>query len=453
MLKIKKFIETFICKIEDGFCRVFKYEERVIKRTIESYDRDLKVLNERRMQNMNQKHVRGIKGPCILNEHTFFHPIIHTNIDSMHTAFLGVVKTLFEYWFEGPNSKYSLKSKMEEINRNLLNIKPPSFVPASPRSIFDWRNWRSHEFMYFILFYSLIVFFNIMPVRLYEHLKALVISFEFLFSKNITREELIDVDFLLHKFVKNLPVIYDESILKSGFHELIHFSDSTKDFGPLNITSSYQFEEINRKISRSIKGQHLVGDEFLKIFLISQSLAHFTSLYSHKRENELFDFICTNAIIKTSNRKSIKNNSVRYSNIKFIRDKLLSKLILDYDNNQLCELKITEKIFFSNVCYSVQKKHGDFSDCFIKIKDKLGIIKYIILDENKVYFICQSFSNSSRPFSDKEKPFFKSKIFIADFQDELFVTKDIKHIQKLFYTYRSDTSIYFSILKTNHLFN
>ena len=40
-----------------------------------------------------------------------------------------------------------------------------------------------------------------------------------------------------------------------------------------NDTCLFEFEELNRKISRSIKGQNLVGDEFIKKWSLSLNLA------------------------------------------------------------------------------------------------------------------------------------------------------------------------------------
>jgi hypothetical protein len=239
---------------------------------------------------MKFKSVRGVKGPCVLSDLKYFNPVTNTNIDFMHSIFLGVVKTLFEYLFDY-SSHFSLKKHMTQINLRLANIKPPSFVPYSPRSLFDWKNWRSHEFQYFILFYSLVVFYNLMPEPMYSHLKLLVTAFEILFSKSINDEDLMHASTLLEYYDKQLKLVYDQTILKSGFHELIHLSNMTREFGPLNISCSLQFEEINRKITRIIKGQHLIGDESLKLFNVSRNLSSYISMHQDDNESAVLNFI------------------------------------------------------------------------------------------------------------------------------------------------------------------
>ena len=86
----------------------------------------------------------------------------------------------------------------------------------------------------------------------------------------------------------------------SGMHEILHLVECTHAFGPLNCTNSFQFEEINRKIIRFISGKDLMGDEFLKLFLVLQAL----TFYSYKNDNEILrNYFEENNIIKTSNKK------------------------------------------------------------------------------------------------------------------------------------------------------
>ena len=54
----------------------------------------------------------------------------------------------------------------------------------------------------------------------------------------------------------------------------------TEVLGPINQNNCYQFEELNRKVNRLIKGQDLIGDEFLKLFNIVQTVDDFTILIS-----------------------------------------------------------------------------------------------------------------------------------------------------------------------------
>ena len=181
----------------------------------------------------------------------------------MHSVCHGVVKDLFKLWFDLPG-KQSLLLKKEEIDRRLLQIKPPSFVQTAPRSINEYKNWRAKEFLNFILFYSLYVFKDIMKIEYYENLKCLVISLEVLFSKLIKKSDLILEEKLLFKFLTELGILNSENIFTSSFHELVHVVDLTRRFGPLNITSCFQYEELNRKVLQFVKGKNKIAEEFIK---------------------------------------------------------------------------------------------------------------------------------------------------------------------------------------------
>ena len=81
----------------------------------------------------------------------------------MHSVYLGVIKNIFSYWFESNLSeKYSLKSRLNEINERLLRFKPPSYINYVPRRIALFKLWRAHEFMNFILVYAVLFFYKIM---------------------------------------------------------------------------------------------------------------------------------------------------------------------------------------------------------------------------------------------------------------------------------------------------
>ena len=100
----------------------------------------------------------------------------------MHSIFLGVVKSFFCYWFDHVNTKpYSLKSRIKEKDERLLNITPPSLGFSALRSITKSKKWRAHDFLNFILHYSLIVFTEIMNEEYYENLKLFVCALENLF--------------------------------------------------------------------------------------------------------------------------------------------------------------------------------------------------------------------------------------------------------------------------------
>jgi hypothetical protein len=210
----------------------------------------------------------------------------------MHSVLEGVIKRLFKAWFEenhDPNLPYkSLKNQMAEISIRFMKIRPPSFIPVVPRDLYSWRIWRAKEFLIFLIYYCLPVFNQIMEASYYEHLTQLVVCMEYLLAEKISRNGLDDINSMLSNFVEECPKFYGDSILLSGTHELLHLVKCTKEFGPINVVNSFQFEENNRGILKLIHGTDLVGDEFLKVFSVSQALHTFVDNFVQNQQLKNF---------------------------------------------------------------------------------------------------------------------------------------------------------------------
>lgn len=91
--------------------------------------------------------------------------------------------------------------------------------------------------------------------------------------------------------------------MNSGVHELVHLVKCTESFGPSNTTSCFVFEELNRKVLNFIKGKNLIGEEFIKVFSVAQSLYSNLNIFDTSNKN-IASFIDNNSQLKTSNRKN-----------------------------------------------------------------------------------------------------------------------------------------------------
>ena len=140
----------------------------------------------------------------------------------MHSIGLGVIKNLFQYWFDERLGQYTLRNHYDEIEKRYLSIRPPHYIPHCPRSITEWTMWKANEFINFILFYALPTFHELMNIKNFENLTKLVVALEILLSKRIKRSDLCVANELLIQFVKGASDLYTENIMKSGMHELLH---------------------------------------------------------------------------------------------------------------------------------------------------------------------------------------------------------------------------------------
>jgi hypothetical protein len=234
-----------------------------------------------------------------------------------------------------------MKNKMELISDKLSRVKPPGYIQCYPRPLSTWNLWRCHEYLSFILFYALIVFKDIMDQEYYDNLVNLVIPLEILLSNSIRRDALDSVDGMLNEFVKELSNLYGEDIMVSGFHELLHLVECTKQFGPFNSTNCFQFEELNRKVIQLIKGRSLIGEEFYKLFVVAQSLSAYTNNIAFS--NPLIaKFVAQYSIIKSSNKKKTvegENHNINVScKVQSIINPVFTKLLKEYNNTCLIEI-------------------------------------------------------------------------------------------------------------------
>jgi hypothetical protein len=427
-----------------------------IDRTKENYQINV------RTSNQTKKPSKGVKGRCLLSVLKYFEPIRCTNIDLMHSIYLGVCKMLFFYWFFAPMAnKYSLKTKLNELNKKLSEMKPPNFIQQAPRKLEDYKNWRSHEFMNFFLFYALPLFQNIMDEMYFKHLILFITSLETLVCKKIKRSVLLATDANLKTFVRQAEILYDKHFINSGVHELIHLVQCTLEIGPLNIICCFQFEELNRKVTRFIKGQDLVGDEFIKSWTVSKNLAlHISKMYSDDDDNKIIIFIKEHFALRSSNLKKKRDG---FNVLKMGQDSQLddNKLEQAIENiGSLLKINIGQEIFFfksikiNNCIYTTTEVNNKFSNCCIRFNNDVGFIENIISCFDSVYFLCKKLTFLNYPFTIDDDDVTKSYFAYYYISKRYFLIEHVyfAHIKKLFY-FKENNFCFVSDLSTNHLFS
>jgi len=178
-------------------------------------------------------------------------------------------------WFSSENSSHpsNMRKYMQEIDKKLLQIRPSKFVPSTPRSIYSHNLWGAHEYFSFFLYYALAVFKDVMSLEYYQHLKKFVLFLETILSPKINVANLKRVEIVLIEFVNELSELYSKSIMLSGAYELLHLTQCTLEFGPLDSINCFQYEELNRKLMRFLHGTDLIGKEIIKICGTSQIIS------------------------------------------------------------------------------------------------------------------------------------------------------------------------------------
>ena len=376
----------------------------------------------------------------------------------MHTVLEGVVKSFFRYWFELPcSNSYSIKKFKTILNIRLLSIRPPSFVPSCPRPIDDWKHWKGHDFLAFIMFYALPIFHEVMTFPFLINLTKLVLSLEILLDQDIKKDQLELAQIMLEDFVSELENLYDSSIMTSGVHELLHLVQCTIDFGPLNLINGFQFEEMNRKCVGMIHGQDLIGEEFIKIFTTAQSLSVYISTQSYPLS--LKDFFSENRCFKTSNQKYLNTlEKLRPLGAKVtLSDKNVIEQWQTYrQSEQLFEnYEIYDKISYKGIIYTnyLTNSTKKCDSCIRNRQNKFGLIRCFVVQSQEVYIIAKklTFIHTPYTYTHKNKKFL-SKMSITHETNDFFIEK-IDNLEKVALIKIDDNSCYVSIFRSSHLFN
>lgn len=373
----------------------------------------------------------------------------------MHSVLEGVVKNFFKYWFnsEFSSNNCSLRKFTKEIDQRVLLILPPKFIPSTPRSINTHNLWRAHEYLSFILYYALPVFRDIMQFDQYQNLKKLILFIETILAPKIDITNLKKVEKYIIEFVEELEYLYPKSIMLSGVHELLHLTQCTIDFGPLNSINCFQFEELNRKLVRFIHGYDLIGEELIKIFAVAQSL----SCFMLKIQNEkIKNYIISRMPFKTSNVKNASTNlcviSLLNKSTKTIEPSYIKtfELFLQKSRNDMI---IYSKVIYNGTTYtSYHNKTKRCDSCFINKNNQIGLIECFVLDNNKVYIIARKVVTLFNAFYDPSCPDIKSNAYACYISNEQFVD-EIINVKKIALINLSNNNCFVSLFNSGHLFS
>jgi hypothetical protein len=382
----------------------------------------------------NKINSHGVHGDTCLASLKYFKPTECTNIDYMHSILEGVVKRFFKFWFEETvynedKFDFSLKKHINEINRRLSIIRVPSFIPTTPRSITDYKIWRAKEFLTFLIYYALPIFYDLMDSLFLINLTKLVVATEVLLQKEILKADLIHVQQILKAFVCEVEQLYPPNIMLSGMHELLHIVDCTISFGPINYVNCFQFEEINRKIVSLINGFDLVGVEFMMNFSILQSLKMFTeSCTSSQKFNK---FIEKRNIVKTSNKKRVKKKECVLKGLTSLTDDQFKRVSenLNVDVIDRSEMQSCKRLKFDGALYTTTKNRSKRADYCVRANTLYGLINEFFVIKNEIYVLMQRVDHLFSPFYDENNPKIQSNTFLSNITDDLFFAK-LKEIKK-----------------------
>jgi hypothetical protein len=218
------------------------------------------------------------------------------------------------------------------------------------------------------------------------------------------------------------------------------------------VLTVFEFEELNRLFLTLIKGNDLIGEEFIKLYSFLTDLNTFCS--TTISDSKFKHFIIKNAAIKSNNLKNKINDNYEQvnGNKEIIKEKLVSDLLQDYGED-MEDLTIYFRAEYKNVKYTTMCKDTRFCDSCIMYNEKdFGFIKYFIKKEDAIFVLCQRIIKLRQPFYyDATFRNYRLVMFICEISNEYFITK-LDSIKKVCYIKVEDVS-YISSFRRSHLFD
>lgn len=235
--------------------------------------------------------VCGIKGFSILSPYISIPKSVP--IDYMHAVLEGVTKSLIRFWFDSTNhgTRFYLGTQVGDINRALLRIKPPHEFRRTPRSVTTSKYWKASEFRAWLLFYSIPVLSDFLPLDYLEHLSLLVSSMHILLSTSISKPHLEVAHLMLVRFYELIPVLYPQTLCTMNSHSLIHLCECVQRWGPLWCFSTFGFENLNGYMKKHCHGTRNVLPQLINNITMRQTLPLLQKKLKPKESAATIDFL------------------------------------------------------------------------------------------------------------------------------------------------------------------
>lgn len=245
-----------------GRAMVYPFNKDMMLRTSDS----VKALVEEAFEGGRQ--CMGIKGPSLLSLLPQFDIVRGMVPDYMHCICLGVVRQIAKLWFEPKNHEepFYIGKSSKLVDRRLLGIKPPCSVSRTPRSISQLKFWKAHEWLAWLIYYSLIVLKDVLPSTYYSHWAILVDSVTVLLGSDISLSQVVYCERNLQSFVVKFEQLYGKKHCSYNVHQILHLVQSVRDFGPLWSHSAFTFESFNAVLLKMIKGTQGVPAQIFETF-------------------------------------------------------------------------------------------------------------------------------------------------------------------------------------------
>lgn len=181
--------------------------------------------------------------------------------DELHLLHLGLMRKFLLGWKSGSfgmRTKWSARNELQiSAYLSSCNEFKPFEIHRKIRPLSDIMRWKGTEFRTFLLYCSLTVLRNFLPVKYFEHFLLFYCSVVILGSEYHCIDMINIAGNMIESFLDLFKTIYGVEHFSSNLHNLIHLVDEVRRFGVLGKFNAYSFENKLQKIKKLFRSGNL----------------------------------------------------------------------------------------------------------------------------------------------------------------------------------------------------
>lgn len=348
------------------------------------------MLADMEMAVVQNKRVRGVKGPSPLINLPHFDIVWGFVPDYMHCVLLGVAKQVTELFLHTSDQPYYIgnPNTMRVLDNRMSCIKPPHLITRLPRPLSECKHWKASEWRAWLLFYCVPVLSGMLPQQYIKHLSLLVSSVFILLQEQITFDDINKADEMLFEFVARFQIFFGKSQMTFNVHLLTHLAKSVKLWGPLWAHSAFVFENANGCLLKLVHGTKSIASQIVNKFLMYRAIPLFSTQYAISENIQKFCF---------ANDRRLKS-ATKYASCTILDNGRVMETTEEEKNAYTAAQKnapeevvvhkrmVHKGMVFTSINYSQSKRR---KDCYVKLRNgTYGEIQSIVSTSDEIPDIC-----------------------------------------------------------------
>lgn len=189
----------------------------------------------------------------------------------------------------------------------------------------DRKHWKAHEWVIWLLFYSLPIMKELFPGKYVRHWSLLVDGITIFLKTSITASEVYYAQRCLFTFVKDIESLYGIEHVSFNVHLLSHLAQSVLINGPLWTHSAFIYENFHQELKKFVKSSNAANLQILKSFRSKQAFHKIHNLYYSNLTIPQRDYLD-----KLLNKRKHPAASLVIGNVKLIGKAVVKDLTDDY---------------------------------------------------------------------------------------------------------------------------